>query len=106
MSAENTKPVQKIRLAGLDPAESHGRHLLDRNLDLIRNVKVNLTVTAGRCELSVKELFDLKENSVLALDKSTRDPVDVMLDGKVVARGTLVAVGDSFGVRISEIAVP
>jgi len=40
---------------------------------------------------------------VLTLDKTTRDPVDVLIDGKVVARGSLVAVGDHFGVRITEV---
>ena len=57
----------------------------------------------GRCELSVKELFELKESSVLTLDSGTRETVDVLLDGKVVARGTLVAAGDSFGVQVTEV---
>jgi len=51
----------------------------------------------------VKELFELKENSILTLDSGTREAVEVLLDGKVVARGMLVAVGDSFGVQISEV---
>lgn len=103
MSAE-IKAVHEIRLTELEPGEAAGRRLAEPNLDLIRDVKVRLTVCVGRCELTVKELFELKENAVLALDSGTREPVDVLLDGKVVARGTLVAVGDSFGVQIGEIA--
>lgn len=103
MSTESGKPVQKIRLAELDGVPEKGRNILSEYLDVIRNVKVHVTVSAGRCEMTVKDLFALRENAVLTLDKATREPVDVLIDGKVVARGSLVAVGDHFGVRISEI---
>ena len=103
MSAEHTKAVHEIRLTELEAGDASGRKVLEANFDLVRNVKVRLTVSVGRCQLTVQELFALKENSVLTLDSGTREPVDVLLDGKVVARGALVAVGDSFGVQISEI---
>lgn len=102
--AESSKTIQKIKLADLDAGAEKGRKLVGENLDLIRNVKVRVTVSAGSSELTVKELFELKENSILTLDKDVRAPVDVMLDGKVIARGQLVAVGDHFGVQISEIS--
>ena len=102
MSAESIKAVHEIRLTELAQSDP-GKRVLEANLDLIRDVKVRLTASVGRCELSVKELFDLKENAVLELDSGTRDTVDVLLDGRVVARGTLVAAGDSFGVQISEV---
>jgi len=102
MSAESIKAVHEIRLTELGQA-GEGRKVLEANLDLIRGVKVRLTASVGRCELTVKELFELRENAVLTLDGGTRDTVDVLLDGKVVARGTLCAAGDSFGVQISEV---
>lgn len=102
-TAESARTVQKIKLAELDGSAETGGKLLSDNMELIRNVKVRLTVSVGRSELTVKDLFDLKENAVLALDRSVREPVDVLLEGKVVARGTLVAVGENFGVQISEI---
>jgi flagellar motor switch protein FliN/FliY len=102
MSAESIKAVHEIRLTELGQS-GEGRRVLEANLDLIRDVKVRLSVSVGRCELTVKELFDLRESSVLALDSGTRDTVDVLLDGKVVARGTLVAAGDSFGVQVTEV---
>lgn len=102
-TAESARTVQKIKLAELDGSAETGGKLLGDNMELIRNVKVRLTVSVGRSELTVKDLFDLKENAVLALDRSVREPVDVLLEGKVVARGTLVAVGENFGVQISEI---
>jgi flagellar motor switch protein FliN/FliY len=102
MSAESIKAVHEIRLTELGQA-GEGRTVLEANLDLIRGVKVRLTASVGRCELTVKELFELRENAVLTLDGGTRETVDVLLDGKVVARGTLVAAGDSFGVQVTEV---
>jgi flagellar motor switch protein FliN/FliY len=100
---DETKEIHMLKLAEIQPAESAGKRLLGENMELIRNLKVRLSVSVGRCELTVKELFDLRENAVLTLDKDTREPVEISLDGKVVARGMLVAVDDSFGVRITEI---
>jgi flagellar motor switch protein FliN/FliY len=104
LAEESSKTVRKVKLAELDGEATSGKSLFGENLDLIRNVKVRLAVSVGDCELTVKELFALKDGSVLSLDKNTRDLVEVLLDGKVIARGTLVAVDDNFGVRISEIA--
>jgi flagellar motor switch protein FliN/FliY len=101
---ENGKSVRRVKLGEFEENGSAGNALFAGNMDLIRNVKVRLTVSVGHCEVSVKDLFALKENSVLTLDRKTREPIEIMLDGKVVARGTLVAVDDSFGIRISEIA--
>jgi flagellar motor switch protein FliN/FliY len=95
--------IHMLKLSELQPAEAAGKRLLGENMELIRNLKVRLAVSVGRCELTVKELFELRESMVLTLDKDTREPVEVCLDGKLVARGTLVAVDDSFGVRITEI---
>lgn len=103
MQEESANTIHNIRLSEVEPTGGRGRSLTEGNLDLIRNVKVRLTVSAGSCQISVQELFDLKENALLALDKGTTEPVEILLDNKVVARGNLVAVGDSFGVQISEI---
>jgi len=78
-------------------------NVLGTRLDLVKNVKVGLSVYVGGCELSVEELFDLKDGSVISLDREVGAPVDVMYDGKLIARGELVAVDDNFGVKVTEI---
>lgn len=103
MADEGKNIVHDIRLAEVQPTEVRGRNLVERNIDLIRNVRVTLTVCAGSCQVTVDELFELKENALITLDKTTTEPVEILLDNNVVARGNLVAVGDSFGVQISEI---
>ena len=104
-TGEEPSTVQGIELTQLDPAEKRGARLLGENMDLVRNVRVRLTVSVGQCEITIKNLFELRENAVLTLDKDTREPVDISLDGKIVARGVLVAVDDTFGVQITEVMV-
>ena len=109
MSVENTEAkavasINKIELQDLETDAKYGDNLLSRNMDLIRGVKVKLSASLGKRELTVQELFQLKEGEVLQLDKLTTDPVDILLDGRLVARGELVVVDDNFGVRITELA--
>lgn len=101
--ADLEQVARRIELTDLELATGKGRPIFDENHDLIRNIKVRLTVAVGACTVTVKDLLSLNEGSVLTLDKGTREPVDVLLDGKIVARGDLIAVGDNFGVRISEV---
>jgi flagellar motor switch protein FliN/FliY len=95
--------AMQVQLQEIQPRDAGGRHLVAGNIDLIKDVRVKLMVSVGRAELTVAQLFALKDDSVVPLDASTTDPVEVLLDGKVVARGSLVAVGDRFGVSITEI---
>ena len=74
--------------------------------DLVEQVKVQLTVTLGEAEITMGRLFALAAGEVLALDRAADAPIDVRLNGKLIARGLLVAVEDRFGVRITEILGP
>jgi flagellar motor switch protein FliN/FliY len=77
---------------------------LRNQLDLIRGVRVKVSVLLGEAELNIGRLFDLKVGDVVELDRQIGEPIELVLDGKIVARGELVAVGDSLGLRIVEIA--
>ena len=83
-----------------------GANLLAGNLGLISGVKVHVEVVVGSTEISVSELFELKRDSVLPLEQLHNAPLSVRLDGKTIALGTLVVVGDNFGVRITDITPP
>lgn len=72
----------------------------------LHGIRTRLTVVLGSVDISVGELLGAKEQQVLRLDRTLEQPVDVMLEGQVVARGVLVAVGDDFGVRITELPRP
>lgn len=103
-SERHESSAMQVRLQEIQPHDPGGKSLAAAgNIDLIKDVRVKVTVSVGQAELTVAELFALKDDSVVELQASTTDPVEILLDGKVIARGTLVAVGDRFGVGITEI---
>ncbi|GAB7541618.1 FliM/FliN family flagellar motor switch protein [Cupriavidus sp. 8B] len=71
----------------------------------LHRVKARLTVCVGAASLTVGELLAAKEQQVLRLDRKIEQPVDLVLEGRVVARGQLVAVDEHFAVRITELPV-
>ncbi len=81
-----------------------GGPIVETSLPYLAAVKVHLWVRVGAAQVSVAELMDLRQGGVVELDRLVDQPLDVMLDEHVVARGVLVAVGDNFGVRITEAA--
>jgi flagellar motor switch protein FliN/FliY len=69
----------------------------------LSDVEVRITVEWGRADITVEEASALSEESLLHTDQSASDPVDVLVNGKLFARGKLVLVGDSYGVQLLEI---
>lgn len=98
----SSKVVSAIELPALKNGPDRGSALGER-LDLVEHLKVKVAVTLGGAEMSLGKLFELTSGEVVALDRDVDAPVDVLLHGKLIARGFLVAVGDKFGVRVSEI---
>jgi flagellar motor switch protein FliN len=107
MSSEKamTTTTNEIELEPLTETIIDSKPLLGSALPFLGSVRVKVCVRVGSAETSVAELLELKQGSVLALDRLVDQPLDVLIDEHVVARGMLVAVGEHFGVRISEAAV-
>ena len=111
-----TKVVQSLELVPLaagvtdrlareaPAATSVPGECLGERLDLVEHLKVQLTVTLGSAEMDVGRLFAMSSGELVVLDRDVEAPVDVRLGDKLIARGELVAAGDRFGVRITEIA--
>ncbi len=74
-----------------------------RNLDLLMNVSLGVTVELGRCSMRVGDVLKLGKGSVVELDRAAGEPVDVLINRRLVARGEVVAVDDRFGVRLTEL---
>lgn len=72
--------------------------------DLLRNVRVSLEVRLGETSMTLEEVMALKAGAVVTLETGLADHVDVYLNGSVVARGEIVAVGDKFGLKIIDVA--
>ena len=75
-----------------------------RGFDFLKDVDVRLTVELGRTSMKLKDVLGLSEESVVMLDRMTDELLDVMVNGKLIARGEVVAQGDRFGLRIVELA--
>ncbi len=72
-------------------------------LNLVLDVPVMLTVELGSCQLPMKDVLQLNVGSVVQLDKPAGAPVELSVNGKVIARGEVVVVEDRFGVKITEL---
>ena len=73
------------------------------NLNLVLDVPVSLTIELGSCQLPMKEVLQLNIGSVIQLDKPADAPVELSVNGKLIARGEVVVVEDRFGVKITEV---
>jgi flagellar motor switch protein FliN/FliY len=80
-----------------------GPELLSDAVEIVEDTTVLLEARLGEASLSIRQLMELREGSIVELNRDLNEPVDVLLNGKLIARGKLVAHGDQFGVQITEI---
>ncbi len=100
----NEAQAQLIGLPEFVTQAGSGPSLLGNNTNLFNSVKVGVTVVLGEAQTSLGELMNLKPGATLKVDRTVNCPVDLLVNGNIVARGQLVAVDDNFGVCITEIA--
>ena len=72
-------------------------------MDLVLDVKVQITVQLGSCELPMREVLSLTPGAVLQLRQQAKDPVGLYVNGKLIAYGEVVVVEDNFGIKITEL---
>lgn len=77
-----------------------------RRIDLLLDVPLELSVELGRTRMSIQELLSLGPGSVIELDKVAGEPLDILVNDRLVARGEAVVVNDKFGIRITDIVSP
>ena len=76
------------------------------NLDLVLDVELNVTLRFGQRQLALREVLDLTSGSVVELDRQVDEPVELVLDGRVVARGEAVIIDGNYGMRITQVVQP
>lgn len=77
-----------------------------QDIDLIMDIPVKMTVELGRTKMTIKELLRLAQGSVVALDGLAGEPLDILINGYLIAQGEVVVVADKYGVRITDIITP
>jgi flagellar motor switch protein FliN len=103
--APDSPPAQLIALQELRGVADAAPPLALESNPLL-DIKARIQVCVGEATIPVGALLRAKVNEVITLDRDVDEVVDVLLEGKVIARGQLVAVGNSFGVRLSELPLP
>jgi flagellar motor switch protein FliN/FliY len=95
---EEVKTVKFPQFAPSPKGEALG------NLDLLLDVKMPLVVELGRSRMLIRDILELGPGSVIELDKAAGEPVDLLVNGKLIARGEVVVIDENFGLRITELA--
>ncbi len=103
-SPEDPVTVNPATFGNLTPqANGHSRRA---NLEMLLDIGLQVTVELGRTKMTIKNVLGLGPGAVIELDRVAGEPVDVLVNGKPVAKGEVVVIGDMFGVRITDIIPP
>jgi flagellar motor switch protein FliN/FliY len=105
----DAKPAAAPRNAGADvfqPLSANADGVNARDLEMIMDIPVKLSVELGRTRLTIKQLLELAQGSVVELDGLPGEPMDILINGYLIAQGEVVVVEDKFGIRITEIITP
>ncbi|MCB9880457.1 MAG: flagellar motor switch protein FliN [Planctomycetes bacterium] len=102
-AASASDPEIVARRVGFPELGPSGDPMERQNLDLLLDVQIPVTVEVGRARLALDEILDLGPGSVVSLDKKAAEPLDLRVNGKLVARGEVVMVDDCYGLRITQI---
>lgn len=95
--------AQTVQFAPLGPGAPAAAQ---SGLDLILDVPLKVTVELGRTRMQIRDVLELGKGSVVELDKLAGEPVDLLVNGKLIARGEVVVIDESFGVRVTDIVSP
>ena len=88
-----------------DNVEKNERTGLE-NLKVLENIDVKLTVEVGGAEIKLRELLRINEGSVIELERLAGDPLDILANGTIIAKGEVVMIGERFGIRFTEVVDP
>ena len=95
-------PIQPAQFQNFAPSQNLDG-IAPENIDLIMDVPLEVTVELGRTSKSIKEILDFSPGTIIELDKLAGEPIDVLVNGKFVAKGEVVVIEENFGIRVTEI---
>ncbi|MFW5999099.1 MAG: flagellar motor switch phosphatase FliY [Halanaerobiaceae bacterium] len=103
VSKDRQVGVQKAQFPDFD---NQVPETVPKNMELIKDVPLEVTVRLGKAKMTINEILDLGEGSIVELDKLAGEPVDLLVNGKLVAKGEVVVIDESFGFRVKDIVNP
>ncbi len=104
-SEDKTVTVQPVQFASFEDLDQI-QGPPNQNLNILLDVKLQLTVELGKTELPIKKVLELTKGSIVTLNKAAGEPVELYANGKLIAYGEVVVIEDNFGLRITHITDP
>jgi flagellar motor switch protein FliN/FliY len=101
--ANEPQPAELNNLKPDSPEPGSNREL---NLDVVLDIPVTLSMEVGRSRVSIRNLLQLNQGSVVELERATGEPLDVFVNGTLIAHGEVVVVNDKFGIRLTDVISP
>jgi flagellar motor switch protein FliN/FliY len=101
--AQHPADVRTVRLPSFDALEAGAGPNHEAGLEMILDVPLQITVELGQCRKTIKDVMDFHIGSIVTLDKLPGEPVDVIVNGKAVARGEVIVIEDNYGIRVTEV---
>jgi flagellar motor switch protein FliN/FliY len=94
----NVQPIQFANFQGAPYVQAD-----DTNLNLLLDIPLKVTVELGRTQKQIKDILELSQGSIIELDKLAGEPVDILVNNKLIAKGEVVVIDENFGVRVTDI---
>lgn len=101
--AENESVAKKVEAAPAASAQPTATNNEGKNLQMVLDIPLKLTVELGRTKIMVSDLLNLGQGSVVELNKLAGEPMEIMVNDKLIARGEAVVINEKFGVRLTDI---
>ncbi len=101
LHANRSANVQSVQFSSFD--QNPPMNTDTKNLNLLLDIPLNVTVELGRTKRVIKDILELSPGSILELDKLAGEPVDILVNNKLIAKGEVVVIEENFGVRVTDI---
>ena len=104
--AKGEQQNAEAKTAHFSPVQDSGKSSVQRGLDFILDIPLQITVELGRAHMLINDLLQLGQGSVVELSKLAGEPMEVLVNQKLIARGEVVVVNEKFGIRLTDIISP
>ncbi|MGY4532502.1 flagellar motor switch protein FliN/FliY [Pseudomonas sp. TE3786] len=105
-ASENAPPRAPMEEFGSSPKNNLPVSMEGPNLDVILDIPVSISMEVGNTEITIRNLLQLNQGSVIELDRLAGEPLDVLVNGTLIAHGEVVVVNEKFGIRLTDVISP
>jgi flagellar motor switch protein FliN/FliY len=95
-----------VQATAFPPVEEGSSEVTSKNIEFLLDIPLQVTVQIGGTRMMIRELLQLGQGSVIELDKLAGEPMEVLVNNKLVARGEVVVVNEKFGIRLTDVVSP